>query len=55
MNLFAREELVYPDSTDPCPYYEVNGTEVDKAVFDEQLNDMIINEMLDRSTWTSLP
>lgn len=55
LNLFAREELVYPDSTDPCPYYEVDGTEVDKAVFNERLNDTVINQMLDRSAWTALP
>lgn len=52
VSLFSRETLADPNSTDLCPYYEVDGKEVDKNVFDEQLNDLVINQMLDRSAWT---
>lgn len=52
--LFAREELIPEDSENPCPYYEVDGEETDKTVFYEKLNEMIINQMLERSAWTSI-
>lgn len=53
-SLFAREELIPEDSSETCPYYEVNREEVEQSVFDEKLNDMIINQMLDRSAWTAI-
>lgn len=54
LSLFSREELIFPDSTETCPYYEVDGNEVDKMVFHEQLNKLIINQMLDRLAWISI-
>ena len=54
LSLFSREELIFPDSTETCPYYEVDGNEVDKTVFHEQLNKLIINQMLDRLAWISI-
>ena len=51
--LFAREELIPEDSEKPCPYYEIDGEEADKAVFDEKLNEMVTEQMLDRSAWTA--
>lgn len=54
LSLFAREELIYADSTVPCPYYEVDGNEVDKTEFDEQLRNLITDQMLERSAWTAL-
>ena len=53
-SLFAREELIPDDSSEPCPYYEVNGKETDKAVFDEKLNETVTDKMLDRSDWTAI-
>lgn len=53
-NLFAREELVYPGDTNPCPYYEVDGEEVDKVTFDERLRQMILDQMPERNVWTEL-
>lgn len=53
-NLFIREELIDPDSTDPCPYYEVGGMEVDKDKFEEQLKNLITDWKLDNSAWTAL-
>lgn len=53
-NLFAREELNSPDSTEPCPYYEVDGVEVNKTTFDQRLNDLITTRLLDRSAWITL-
>lgn len=52
--LFAREELIPEDSGEPCPYYSIDGEETDKAVFDEKLNEMVMNKMLDRSAWTAI-
>lgn len=52
--LFAREELIPEDSENPCPYYEVDGEEMDKAVFVEKLNEMVTDKMLDRSAWTAI-
>ncbi|MBQ9764881.1 MAG: hypothetical protein IJW18_01630 [Lachnospiraceae bacterium] len=48
---FAREELIDESSTDPCPYYTIDGHEVDKAVFDEQLKNSITSQRLTRSDW----
>lgn len=49
--LFAREELVPEDSTEPCPYYAVDGEEVPKEVFEEQLKVMITDKVLSRELW----
>lgn len=49
--LFAREKLIYEDSTDPCPYYEINGKEVSKTEFDKQLVELITSRILDPSAW----
>ena len=53
-SLFAREELIPDDSSEPCPYYEVNGEETDKTAFDEKLNETVTDKMLDRSAWTAI-
>ena len=52
--LFARDELVYEDSTLPCPYYEVDGTEVDEAGFETRLEELVGSKLLDRTRWTAL-
>ncbi len=52
--LFAREELLSEDSSEPCPYYEIDGKEVDKTVFDEQLAALVTDRILERSAWTIL-
>lgn len=53
-HLFAREELIPEDDTAPCPYYEVNGDEVDQAGFDGWLEELVVSQLLDRSAWTVL-
>lgn len=53
-SLFARDELVYEDSTLPCPYYEADGTEVDKAEFEARLDGLVESNLLDRASWTAL-
>lgn len=53
-DLFAREELPYEDSTLPCPYYEVDGVEVDEAEFEAQLDRLVESNLLDRSCWTTV-
>ena len=52
--LFSREELIPEDSNEPCPYYEADGKEVEKSVFDEKLNVIVTDKMLDRSAWTAI-
>lgn len=52
--LFVREELIDPKDTNPCPYYEVDGNEVDKFTFDEKLRQEILDQTLERGAWTEL-
>lgn len=52
--LLAREELIPGDSLEPCPYYEIDGKEVEKAVFDEKVNTLITEKMLERSEWEEI-
>lgn len=54
LTLFAREELMDPDGADPCPYYEVDGNEVDKLTFDQRLRQEILDQRLERGAWTEL-
>lgn len=53
-SLFAREERITDDSTEPCPYYEVDGEEVDEAEFYEQLDALVLDKLLNRSEWTAI-
>lgn len=52
--LFAREELPYEESTLPCPYYEVDGVEMDVVGFEVQLDGLVESNLLDRSRWTTV-
>ncbi len=52
--LYIREELTDPEDTAPCPYYEVDGNEVDKSAFDQKLRQMILDQMLERGAWKKL-
>ncbi len=51
---FMREELIPEYSPEPCPYYAIDGKEVDKAVFEEQFDALVTGRMLERSAWTSI-
>lgn len=51
---FAREELIPEDSSELCPYYEIDGEEVDKAVFYEQLRELVTDRMLGRAGWKKI-
>lgn len=53
-DLFIRYELINPDSTDPCPYYEIGRMEVDKNTFEEQLKNLVTDQRLEPSDWTAL-
>ncbi|MCM1057801.1 MAG: hypothetical protein NC517_09355 [Firmicutes bacterium] len=53
-SLFARTELWDESSTDPCPYYEVDGREVDKQEFERLLKELVTDQRLDPSDWTVL-
>lgn len=54
MSLFTRQERIPEDSAAPCPYYEVDGNEVEQAVFAEQLKHLITDQMLERPAWTAI-
>lgn len=51
-DMFAREELIPEDSTEPCPYYEIDREEVDLAVFEQRLAELVTDRTLDPSVWT---
>ena len=53
-DLYAREVLLYEDSSLPCPYYSVDGVEVDEAEFEAQLDRLVESNLLDRSRWTAV-
>ncbi|MDE6642337.1 MAG: ABC transporter substrate-binding protein [Acetatifactor sp.] len=53
-NLFVRNELLDSSSTDPCPYYEVAGKEVDESEFEKQLKALVTDRRLESSAWTIL-
>ena len=52
--LFAREELIPEDSSEPCPYYEIDGKEVDKVEFDKQLDLLVTGRLVERAEWTEI-
>lgn len=52
--LFARTQLIPEDSTEPCPYYEIDGKEVALEDFRLGLKENIDDKMLDSSAWTAL-
>lgn len=52
--LFMRESPTDEDSLERCPYYEINGTEVDQIIFEKQVEELITNRILPRSVWTTL-
>ncbi len=49
--LFAREELIDVNSTEPCPYYTINGEEVTKEMFEGQIKELITDKVLIRENW----
>ncbi|MCM1102734.1 MAG: hypothetical protein NC409_01410 [Clostridium sp.] len=53
-SLFAREEPLSEESNLPCPYYEIDGAEVDEAAFYAQLEETVTKMLLPRSAWTKL-
>ncbi len=53
-SLFLREELIPEDSTEPCPYYEVDGQEVDQEEFHQELDALIESRLLPRSAWSAI-
>ena len=53
-NLFARDELIYSDSTEPCPYYEIDGTEVNQDEFNKQINSLITEQLIKRTDWKEI-
>lgn len=52
-SFFARYEVIYDD--DIAPYYEINGTEVDQATFEAELEERITSQIPERSAWTAIP
>jgi len=52
--LFARDELIPENSSEPCPYYSINKKETDESEFDKQLNAMITSKLPDSTEWTEI-
>lgn len=52
--LFVRDELIFPDSTEPCPYYAIDGTEMDEDEFNKQLNSLITEQLIKRTDWKTI-
>lgn len=53
-SLFARDEPMVENDSNPCPYYEVDGKEVDEAAFNAKLKEAIDDKLLTRSAWTAV-
>lgn len=49
--LFAHPELMSDTDTEACPYYEVDGEEVSKEVFEDALKEKITDKVLRREEW----
>lgn len=52
--LFVREELIPEDSTEPCPYYEIDGKEIDKEDFDKKFALLVTDQLVERTVWMAL-
>lgn len=52
--LFAREELIPKDSKEPCPYYEIDGMELNVEEFELNLKILITDYLLERDAWKEI-
>ena len=52
--LFAREELIPEDSTEPCPYYEIDGMEISVDEFELNLKVLVTEYLLERDAWKEI-
>ena len=52
--LFAREELIPEDSTEPCPYYEIDGMELSADEFELNLKVLVTDYLLEQNAWTEI-
>lgn len=52
--LFAREELIPEDSTEPCPYYEIDGMELNVEEFELNLKVLVTDYLLERDEWKKI-
>ena len=52
--LFAREELIPEDSTEPCPYYEIDGMELNVEEFELNLKVLVTDYLLERDAWKEI-
>ena len=42
-------------SNESCPYYKIDDEEVTATVFEEKLEELVINQMLERTFWMQIP
>ena len=54
IELFVREEWIWGESPEPCPYYMINGEKVEKADFDKCLKESVTDKLVDREGWSKL-
>jgi len=52
--LFARDELIPEDSTEKCPYYEIDGLELNAEDFELNLEVLITDYLLEEDSWTEI-
>ena len=53
--LYARYHPWNENDRRPCPFYSVDGREVDEAAFDAALAETVTGQCLDRAAWRPLP
>ncbi len=49
--IFARDERIPANSTEKCPYYEIDGTELELSEFIKTLNTLVFDKKLESEAW----
>jgi len=52
--LFARDELISEDSSEKCPYYEIDGMELNAEDFELNLEVLVTDYLLEHELWTEI-
>lgn len=52
--LFVREQLMQEDSLEKCPYYSIDGNEIDEMEFEKQFELLIASNLLESTEWIGL-
>lgn len=52
--LFARDELIPENNTEPCPYYEIDGLELNAEDFESNLEVLVTGYLLEKDAWMKI-